>query len=391
MEEEQNLNLSDLADVEELDQAEIEADLETVAEDVEGFADDSIKIYLKEIGSTPLLSLDEEEKLSAKILANRPRLIELEKKRSEFESLQTKISRSEMALAEWKRRPEGSKGRAEGVSRNTKRLEELKADVKQKRLTIREENEIKRLAAPSDHMVTANMRLVVSIAKRYLNRGLDFQDLIQEGGIGLMRAVNKFDPTRGFRFSTYATWWVRQSITRAIADQSRTVRVPVHMVDTINRLARATKKLSAKLNREPTLEELSDELDMEKGKIEQILKIRQESTSLDATISRGSGSGDEDSVLADFIEDTTQLTPEESTDKTLMLQQIAKALDVLSDRERKIIQMRYGIGGEKVHTLEEVGAEFSVTRERIRQIEAKALIRLRKHKDSVGLANFISN
>jgi RNA polymerase primary sigma factor len=391
MDEEKNLELADLADVEELDPAEIEADLETVAEDVEGFADDSIKIYLKEIGSTPLLSFDEEEKLSAQILANRPRLLELEKKRADYEATLNKVARCEAALAEWNNRVEGSKGRAEGIARNTKRLEELKADLKKKKMTIREENEMTKLSRPSDHMVTANMRLVVSIAKRYLNRGLDFQDLIQEGGIGLMRAVNKFDPTRGFRFSTYATWWVRQSITRAIADQSRTVRVPVHMVDTINRLARATKKLSAKLNREPTLEELSEELDMEKGKIEQILKIRQESTSLDATISRGNGAGDEDSVLSDFIEDTTHLTPEESTDKTLMLQQIAKALDVLSDRERKIIQMRYGIGGERVHTLEEVGAEFSVTRERIRQIEAKALARLRKHKDSSKLVNFLGN
>ncbi|MCL2038438.1 sigma-70 family RNA polymerase sigma factor [Candidatus Saccharibacteria bacterium] len=387
--EEKNLELGDLTDVEELDQAEIEADLETVAEDVEGFADDSIKIYLKEIGSTPLLSFEEEEKLSAQILTNRPRLSELEKKRSEYETLVAKLARSEAALAEWNNRAPGSKGRAEGIARNSKRAEELKGELKKKKLTIREENEIRKLSRPSDHMVTANMRLVVSIAKRYLNRGLDFQDLIQEGGIGLMRAVNKFDPTRGFRFSTYATWWVRQSITRAIADQSRTVRVPVHMVDTINRLARATKKLSAKLNREPTLEELSEELDMEKVKIEQILKIRQESTSLDATISRGNGAGDEDSVLSDFIEDTTHLTPEESTDKTLMLQQIAKALDVLSDRERKIIQLRYGIGGERVHTLEEVGAEFSVTRERIRQIEAKALTRLRKHKESSKLVNFI--
>lgn len=391
MEEEKNLDLTDLADVEELDQAEIEADLETVAEDVEGFADDSIKIYLKEIGSTPLLSFEQEEKLSAQILANRPRLAELEKKRSEYEAILSKISQCEAKLTGWTNQTEGSKGRSEGITRNTKRIEELKAELKKKKLTIREENEMKKLSRPNDHMVTANMRLVVSIAKRYLNRGLDFQDLIQEGGIGLMRAVNKFDPTRGFRFSTYATWWVRQSITRAIADQSRTVRVPVHMVDTINRLARATKKLSAKLNREPTLEELAEELDMEKGKIEQILKIRQESTSLDATISRGNGAGDEDSVLSDFIEDTTHLTPEESTDKTLMLQQIAKALDVLSDRERKIIQMRYGIGGERVHTLEEVGAEFSVTRERIRQIEAKALARLRKHKDSSKLVNFLGN
>ncbi|MDR0979760.1 MAG: sigma-70 family RNA polymerase sigma factor [Candidatus Nomurabacteria bacterium] len=391
MDDEPNLDLVDLADVEELDPAEIEADLENITDDADSFADDSIKIYLKEIGNTPLLSTEEEERLSDQILENRPRLVELEKKRADYEATVAKIETCEAKLAHWNRQAEGSKGRAEGIVRNTKRAEELRAELKNKKLTIREENEIAKLSRPGDHMVTANMRLVVSIAKRYLNRGLDFQDLIQEGGIGLMRAVRKFDPTRGFRFSTYATWWVRQSITRAIADQSRTVRVPVHMVDTINRLARATKKLSSKFNREPTLEELADELDMDKNKVEQILKIRQDSTSLDATITRGSSGNDEDSVLSDFIEDTTHLTPEEATDKTLMLQQIAKALDVLSDRERKIIQLRYGIGGEKVHTLEEVGAEFAVTRERIRQIEAKALARLRKNKDSAKLINFIGN
>ncbi len=296
------------------DEWSLEDGEEVIVEDqhyLDDIADDSVRLYLREIGKIPLLSAEEELALAKRVVA-------------------------------------GDK------------------DAK-------------------DKMAEANMRLVVSIAKRYVGRGLDLLDLIQEGNTGLLRAVEKFDPDKGFKFSTYATWWIRQAITRAIADQARTIRIPVHMVETINKLLRTQRRLTQELNREPTNEEIAAAMEIEVDKVEHIMKIKQDISSLDASIR----DDEEESVLADFIEDEDTISPEESATNQLLKEQVKDMLAALTEREQKIIKLRFGLEDGKQHTLEEVGQEFSVTRERIRQIEAKALAKLRKHKDARKLHDYI--
>ncbi len=242
---------------------------------------------------------------------------------------------------------------------------------REEEITLAQKNEAGDKRA-KDKLTQSNLRLVVSIAKKYMGRGMSFLDLIQEGNKGLIRAVEKYDWTKGFKFSTYATWWIRQAITRAIADQARTIRIPVHMVETINKLIRTQRKLMQDLGREPTDEEVGKELELTADRVREILKISQKTTSLETPIGE-----DDDSLLGDFIADEGQISPYEATTKQLMLENVEEVLSTLTDREAKVLKMRFGLHGAKALTLEEVGREFGVTRERIRQIESKALRKLR--------------
>ncbi len=312
--------------------------------------EDPVRMYLKEIGKVPLLTADEE--------------IDLAKKREAGQEAEDKIKENKEKI---------EKG---GLS-----------DVEKKAL----EDENKELQKTADigtdakkKLAEANLRLVVSIAKRYTNRGMQFLDLIQEGNMGLIKAVEKFDYRKGYKFSTYATWWIRQSITRAIADQARTIRIPVHMVETINKLIRVSRQLLQELGREPTAEEIAKELDMPVERVREIQKISQEPVSLETPIGE-----EEDSHLGDFIQDENVPVPSEAASFMLLKEQLVEVLGTLTDREQKVLRLRFGLDDGRARTLEEVGKEFDVTRERIRQIEAKALRKLRHPSRSRKLKDYL--
>ena len=302
------------------------------------------------------------------------------RERKDFLAVKRKTSCSEEALNEIKKVYQAAKGRIRTLETEEALVsaEEIKDAVK--RLDVAEDK-VKRGKA---ELVEANLRLVVSIAKKYTNRGLQFLDLIQEGNIGLMKAVDKFEYKRGYKFSTYATWWIRQAITRAIADQARTIRIPVHMIETINKLIRTSRHLVQKLGREPTPEEIAERMDLPLDKVRKILKIAREPISLETPIGE-----EEDSHLGDFIEDKKAVSPLEAAIRYDLQRQINSALETLTPREEKVLRKRFGIGEATDHTLEEVGQDFEVTRERIRQIEAKALRKLRHPSRSKKLRSFV--
>ena len=304
---------------------------------------DPVRMYLKEIGKVDLLTAQEEVNLAMKIEAG----TEASKKLEAAENGEIELTRAEQ--------------------RRLMRIEQVGLEAKQS-------------------LISANLRLTVSIAKRYVGRGMLFLDLIQEGNLGLIRAVEKFDYTKGFKFSTYATWWIRQAITRAIADQARTIRIPVHMVETINKLVRVQRQLLQDLGRDPTPEEIGAEMGISADRVREIQKISQEPVSLETPIGE-----EEDSQLGDFIEDSTAGAPPEAASDSMLREQLEQVLDSLADRERKVIKFRFGLEDGHPRTLEEVGREFGVTRERIRQIESKTLAKLRHPSRSGRLKDYIED
>ena len=304
---------------------------------------DPVRMYLKEIGKVPLLSAAEEIDLAMKIEAGVAAAAELDKAEEEGRELERR------------------------EKRRLGRVEQVGIDAKQQ-------------------LIEANLRLVVSIAKRYVGRGMLFLDLIQEGNLGLIRAVEKFDYTKGFKFSTYATWWIRQAITRAIADQARTIRIPVHMVETINKLVRIQRQLLQELGREPTPEEIGKEMGLPAERVREIQKISQEPVSLETPIGE-----EEDSQLGDFIEDDAAVVPPDAASFSMLQEHLSKVLDGLAERERKVISLRFGLEDGHPRTLEEVGREFGVTRERIRQIESKTLAKLRHPSRSSKLKDYLED
>ena len=304
---------------------------------------DPVRMYLKEIGKVPLLTAAEEIDLAMKIEAGVAAGEQLEK----ADAGEIELERRDL--------------------RRLTRIEEVGFDAKQQ-------------------LIEANLRLVVSIAKRYVGRGMLFLDLIQEGNLGLIRAVEKFDYRKGFKFSTYATWWIRQAITRAIADQARTIRIPVHMVETINKLVRIQRQLLQELGREPTPKEIGDVMGLPEERVREIQKISQEPVSLETPIGE-----EEDSQLGDFIEDDAAVVPPDAASFSMLQEQLSKVLDGLAERERKVISLRFGLEDGHPRTLEEVGREFGVTRERIRQIESKTLAKLRHPSRSSKLKDYLED
>ena len=312
--------------------------------------EDPVRMYLKEIGKVPLLSAEEEIELAQKMEAG---AVATEK----IQIMKSRIEDGEVEESE---------------------IEELKEEIKNLQKDVDCGSEAKK------RLAEANLRLVVSIAKRYVGRGMLFLDLIQEGNLGLIKAVEKFDYRKGYKFSTYATWWIRQAITRAIADQARTIRIPVHMVETINKLIRVSRQLLQELGREPSPEEIAEEMNMPVDRVREILKISQEPVSLETPIGE-----EEDSHLGDFIKDDNVPVPADAAAFTLLKEQLEEVLGTLTEREQKVLTLRFGLEDGRARTLEEVGKEFNVTRERIRQIEAKALRKLRHPSRSRKLKDYL--
>ena len=363
--------------VEIVDEPDPEADAFTLTEasvdmfesalSAEGVAiDDPVKVYLKEIGRVPLLTPDEEIKLALAIQEGN-------------KAVETKKEKFAPVLEVEQNKKLSIRDRNEAM---TAVLDTYSAAQREELKTL--DKLISQGDRAKQRLSEANLRLVVSIAKRYVGRGMQFLDLIQEGNLGLIKAVEKFDHTKGFKFSTYATWWIRQAITRAIADQARTIRIPVHMVETINKVKKVSSQLLHQNGHEPTADEISEALDMPVEKVREIMRVAQEPVSLETPIGE-----EEDSHLGDFIPDEDAPVPAEAASHTLLKEQLASVLGSLTPREEKVLRLRFGLEDGRPRTLEEVGKEFNVTRERIRQIEAKALRKLRHPSRSKRLKDFL--